>query len=123
MPFDNSSTASLLVPEELQQYPCVEDKIELCSDANLRVFLQKVYKPDELVLVLFLTNQSQGNSSITDIVTSLEPPSNLRAMFDSTNDNRFVDAELEPLSSVSNLLNKKCNVGLNITIYDLVCLL
>lgn len=100
---DESSAASLMLPESLQEYPCAPEKIELCCDANLRVVLQKVYKPDELVLVVFLTNQSQGNLPITNLVTVFEPPSNLKASFDSTNDNRFVDAELGPLSSVSKL--------------------
>ncbi|XP_031567499.1 AP-4 complex subunit epsilon-like [Actinia tenebrosa] len=101
---NEESVSALTVPDELKDYPTSRDKIDLSSDANIRVTLQKVYKPDELVLVVFLTNQSKGNLPVTNVVTSLNPPSNLRASFDSSSDNRFVDEEIKPLSSVTHVL-------------------
>lgn len=101
--------SGLTLPDELKEYSTSRDKIDICSDANIRVTLQKVYKPDELVLVFFLTNQSKGNLPVTNVVTSLEPPSNLRTSIDSSSDNRFVDEEIKPLSSVSIFHNNNNN--------------
>ena len=49
---------------------------ELCHDPNLRVSTTKVVKPDQLVLVLYLTNQKQ--SKLSGVTLSVEPPSNTK---------------------------------------------
>ena len=49
---------------------------DMCNDANLRVTLTKVLKPDQLVLVIFLTNQKQ--TEITGVNLSIELPSNMK---------------------------------------------
>ena len=67
------------------------ESVELCSDSNLRVTLRKVWKPDELVLVVFLTNQNQAGAIIRDVISVLEPPSNLTGSFDSSLTNKLQD--------------------------------
>lgn len=49
---------------------------DVCHDANLRVSLTKVLKPDHLVVVIFLTNQKQSEQS--EVTLSIEPPSNMK---------------------------------------------
>jgi AP-4 complex subunit epsilon-1 len=70
---------SLRVPEEYSQFPIVAgwESKDVCQDANLRLCMTKLLKPDQLVLVLFLTNQKQA--SLTGVSLSLKPSSNLQA--------------------------------------------
>ena len=49
---------------------------DVCQDANLRVSLTKVLKPDHLVVVIFLTNQKQNEQS--EVTLAIEPPSNMK---------------------------------------------
>ncbi|XP_067037313.1 AP-4 complex subunit epsilon-1-like isoform X2 [Acropora muricata] len=91
-------TASL--SDDLVDFPHSQEALELCSDCNLRVTLQKVWKPGELVLVLYLTNQNQASASISDVISALEAPSNLIALFDSSAGNKFQNDNIGPLSWV-----------------------
>ena len=96
-----TSDSLMTLPSGLETSPHSRETIELCSDSNLRVSLQKVWKADELVLVVFLTNQSQNNAPLTDVTCVLETPSNLLASFDSGSNNRLQDNCIEPAMSVS----------------------
>ena len=49
----------------------------MCQDANLRLSLTKVLKPDQLVLVLLMTNQTQKD--LSNVSLTLETPSNMKA--------------------------------------------
>ncbi|KAK2565272.1 AP-4 complex subunit epsilon-1 [Acropora cervicornis] len=91
-------TASL--SDDLVGFPHSQEALELCSDSNLRVTLQKVWKPGELVLVLYLTNQNQASASISDVISALEAPSNLIALFDSSAGNKLQNDNIGPLSWV-----------------------
>ncbi|XP_015753041.1 PREDICTED: AP-4 complex subunit epsilon-1-like [Acropora digitifera] len=91
-------TASL--SDDLVDFPHSHEALELCSDSNVRVTLQKVWKPGELVLVLYLTNQNQASASISDVISALEAPSNLIALFDSTAGNKLQNDNIGPLSWV-----------------------
>ena len=112
---------SASLPEDLVNFPHSAEAVELCFDSNLRVTLQKVFKPLELVFVLYLTNQNQANASIHDVSSVLEPPSNLIASFDSSTSNKLQDESIGPLEwvrisclcSISNsLLVKTCSLPL-----------
>ena len=94
-------TASL--PEDLAEFPNSSEAVELCCDSNLRVTLQKVWKPSELVLVLYLTNQNQASVSIRDVSSVLEPPSNLIGSFDSSSSNKLQDDSIGALEWVRTL--------------------
>ena len=48
---------------------------DVCQDASLRLTVTKLVSPDQLVVVLFLTNQKQA--SLGDVTLSLKPSSNL----------------------------------------------
>ena len=48
---------------------------DVCQDASLRLTVTKLVSPDQLVVVLFLTNQKQA--SLSDVTLSLKPSSNL----------------------------------------------
>lgn len=95
-----TGTPSASLPEDLVNFPHSPDALELCFDSNLRVTLQKVWKPLELVLVLYLTNQNQANAPISDVISVLEPPSNLIGSFDSSTSNRLQDDTIAPLDWV-----------------------
>ncbi|XP_001641922.2 AP-4 complex subunit epsilon-1 isoform X2 [Nematostella vectensis] len=97
-----ASASSGTIPDSLREFPHTRDAQELCCDSNLRVTVHKVYKPHELILLLCLTNQ--GQSKVTDIVSILEPPSNLHAVLESKAENRICDAVLETLDSVSHTI-------------------
>ena len=104
-----TGTPSASLPEDLVDFPHSPEAVELCFDSSLRVTLQKVWKPLELVLVLYLTNQNQANAPIHDVSSVLEPPSNLIACFDSLASNKIQDESIGPLewvriSSLSNFL-------------------
>lgn len=88
---------SASLPEDLVHFPHSPEAVELCFDSNLRVTFQKVFKPLELVLVLYLTNQNQANAPIHDVSSVLEPPSNLIASFDSSTSNTLQDECIGPL--------------------------
>ncbi|XP_078360431.1 uncharacterized protein LOC144644775 isoform X2 [Oculina patagonica] len=92
-----TGTPSASLPEDLVNFPHSPEALELCFDSNLRVTLQKVWKPLELVLVLYLTNQNQANAPISDVISMLEPPSNLIGSFDSSTSNRLQDDTIGPL--------------------------
>lgn len=49
---------------------------ELCQDANIRVALTKVLKDDELVLVLYLTNQKQ--EMLSGVSLTVTPPTTMK---------------------------------------------
>jgi AP-4 complex subunit epsilon-1 len=70
---------SLKVPDEYSSLPVVSGwhSKDVCQDASLRLSVTKLVKPDQLVLVLFLTNQKQA--SLTGVSLSLKPSSNLQA--------------------------------------------
>ena len=95
-----TGTPSASLPEDLVNFPHSPEALELCFDSNLRVTLQKVWKPLELVLVLYLTNQNQANAPILDVSSVFEPPSNLIASFDSSTSNKLQDDTIEPLDWV-----------------------
>ena len=57
-------------------------------------------KPQELVLVLFLTNQKQTN--LVDVVTSLDNSSNLKATLTNPHDNNTFLDQLSSFATVSN---------------------
>ena len=48
---------------------------DVCQDASLRLTVTKLVSPDQLVMVLFLTNQKQA--PLGDVTLSLKPSSNL----------------------------------------------
>jgi len=58
---------------------------DVCYDSNVRVSLTKVLKPDQLVVVIFLTNQKQSQQS--GVTLSIEPPSNMKVSTDVTTAN------------------------------------
>lgn len=91
-----TGTPSASLPEDLVDFPHSPEATELCCDSNLRVTLQKVWTPHELVLVFFLTNQNQASAPICDVSSVLEPPSNLIALFGSSPTNKFQDDSIEP---------------------------
>lgn len=62
---------TLSLPPSLSLWPQ-----DVCHDANLRVSLTKVLKPDHLVVVIFLTNQKQSEQS--EVTLAIEPPSNMK---------------------------------------------
>ncbi|CAI8050729.1 AP-4 complex subunit epsilon-1 [Geodia barretti] len=70
---------SLKVPDEYSQLPPVAGwtNKDVCQDASLRLTVTKLVSPDQLVVVLFLTNQKQA--SLSDVTLSLKPSSNLTA--------------------------------------------
>ena len=84
-----TGTTSASLPDDLAHFPHSPEAFELCSDSNLRLTLQKVWKPQELELVLYLTNQNQSNASISDVCSTLDPPSNLVALFDCSSENKL----------------------------------
>ncbi|XP_068743857.1 uncharacterized protein [Montipora capricornis] len=84
-----TGTTSASLPDDLAHFPHSPEAFELCSDSNLRVTLQKVWKPQELELVLYLTNQNQSNASISDVCSTLDPPSNLVALFNCSSENNL----------------------------------
>jgi len=86
-----TGTPSASLPAELADFPHSSEAVELCCDSNLRVTLQKVWKPRELVLVLYLTNQNQAGAPIHDVISVLEPPSNLIGLFDFSSINNLQD--------------------------------
>ncbi len=55
-------------------FSCIQD---IAHDATLRVSVTKVLKPDQLVAVLFVTNQKQAE--VSHVSLSVEKPSNTRA--------------------------------------------
>ena len=69
-------TPQSYIPEDLLEYPRSATHVELCSDANLRLSLIYVYKPNELIILFVLTNQS--TYSISDLTLTIQPPSNLK---------------------------------------------
>lgn len=48
---------------------------DVCQDASLRLTVTKLVSPDQLVVVLFLTNQKQA--PLNGVSLSLKPSSNL----------------------------------------------
>lgn len=97
---ETSGTSFLSLPEDLSQFPYTREFAELCADNNLRVAVQKVWKPAELVLVFAFTNQSQNHTRITDICCVLQAPSNLKISFEPAADTKIYIELLEPLQSV-----------------------
>ena len=95
-----TGTPSASLPEDLVNFSHSPEAVELCFDSNLRVTLQKVWKPLELVLVLYLTNQNQANVPIHDVSSVLEPPSNLIGSFDSSSSHKLQDETIGPLEWV-----------------------
>lgn len=91
---------SISLPEDLVHFPHSSEAVELSCDNNLRVTLRKVWKPNELVLVVFLTNQNQVNAPIHDVTSVFEPPSNLISSFDSLPSNKLQDEKIGPLEWV-----------------------
>lgn len=100
---------SASLPEDLVHFPHSPEAGELCFDSNLRVTFQKVFKPLELVLVLYLTNQNQANAPIHDVSSVLEPPSNLIASFDSSTSNTLQDECIGPLEWVR--ISSLCSIS------------
>ena len=49
---------------------------ELCRDVQMRITATKILKPDELVIVLILTNQKQ--SQVNGVSLTVNPPSNVK---------------------------------------------
>lgn len=88
------------LPENLSEFTHTKKLVELCTDNNLRITVQKVWKPSELVLVLIFTNQSQNHTRITDVCCDLQAPSNLRSWCESAADANIFIELLEPLQSV-----------------------
>jgi len=76
--FENP-VGSVRVPSEYASYPVIPgwDNKDVCHDSNVRVSLTKVLKPDQLVVVIFLTNQKQSQQS--GVTLAVEPPSNMKA--------------------------------------------
>ena len=66
------------IPEELQNFPCSPIKVELCQNINLNITCRMVYKPCELVLVMFISNHSI--QPVTDVKLIIKLPSNLRTL-------------------------------------------
>ncbi|XP_022795045.1 AP-4 complex subunit epsilon-like [Stylophora pistillata] len=93
-------TPSASLPEDLINFPHSAEVVELCFDSNVRVTLQKVWKPLELVLVLYITNQNQANAPIHDVSSVLQPPSNLIGSFDSSSSSNLHDESIGPLEWV-----------------------
>lgn len=104
-----TGTPSASLPEDLVDFPHSPEAVELCFDSNLRVTLQKVFKPLELVLVLYLTNQNQANAPIHDVSSVLEPPSNLIGSFDSSTSNKLQDESIGPLEWVG--ISSLCSIS------------
>lgn len=93
-------TPSASLPGDLINFPHSAEVFELCFDSNLRVTLQKVWKPLELVLVLYFTNQNQANVPIHNVSSVLQPPSNLIGSFDSSSNSNLHDESIGPLEWV-----------------------
>ena len=105
-------TPSASLPGDLINFPHSAEVFELCFDSNLRVTLQKVWKPLELVLVLYFTNQNQANVPIHNVSSVLQPPSNLIGSFDSSSNSNLHDESIGPQEWVilllSCLIDNKC---------------
>lgn len=116
---------SASLPEELVNFPHSPEAVELCFDSNLRVTLQKVWKPLELVLVIYLTNQNQANAPIHDVNSVLEPPSNLIASFDSSTSNKLQDESIGPLEwvRISSLSNSFLFLLFHLVLLIIICFL
>ena len=69
---------------------------DVCRDSNIRVSLTKVLKPDQLVVVIFLTNQKQSEQS--GVTLTIEPPSNMKV---SVRQFTEVDADLKPSHEIT----------------------
>ena len=91
---------SASLPEDLADFPHSAEALELCYDSNLRVTLQKVWKPRQLVLIIYLANQNQASVAIHDVSSVLEPPSNLIGSFDSSSSNKLHDDSIGALDWV-----------------------
>ena len=66
------------IPEELQNFQYSPVKVELCQNININITCRMVYKPYELVLVIFISNHSI--QPVTDVKLIIKLPSNLRTL-------------------------------------------
>ena len=98
---------------QLEAEPDSSGKLELSADSNLRVSLKKVWETDELVFTVFLTNQSQNNTPISDVTSIFEPPSNLLATFDAGSSNKLHDAGIESSKTVSMSYDLLCGIQMS----------
>ena len=76
---------------------------DISQDANLRVSLTKVLKPDQLVLVLFLTNQKQAD--VTGVSLTIEKPSNTMAITGEGSTDLSLNTDIGGFGTVSERLN------------------
>ncbi|KJE92386.1 epsilon-adaptin [Capsaspora owczarzaki ATCC 30864] len=76
----------------------LEAKREVCADLNLSVAYYKVWKDDELSVVLYLSNKSSNN--LADVQTKLDFPSNLQGAIDNASTSLSTDAAIRPGENV-----------------------
>ena len=72
----------------------------------MRITASKILKPDQLILVLILTNQKQ--SGVDNITLTIEPPSNLKVTTQEETTDLTWKGELDGFANVglSKLLSK-----------------
>ncbi|XP_019622254.1 PREDICTED: AP-4 complex subunit epsilon-1-like [Branchiostoma belcheri] len=97
MRFDNGKEIPTTLPEDLMKFPHSVEHVELCSDEVVRLTLCKVWKPEEFVVVIFLTNHS-GNRAVTDVCVKLEPSSNFQCSIGGAETSCIVEEKIAPCS-------------------------
>ncbi|XP_066270284.1 AP-4 complex subunit epsilon-1-like [Branchiostoma lanceolatum] len=97
MKFDSGTEIATTLPEELMKLPHSVEHVELCGDEIVRLSLCKVWKPEEFVVVIFLTNHS-GNRVVTDVCVKLEPSSNFQCYIGGKEASCIVEDKIAPCS-------------------------
>ena len=75
---------------------------DICRDAILRVSVTKVLKPDQLVVVLFVTNQKQAE--VTGVSVTMEKPSNTKATTGDGKEDLSVRSNIAGFGTVGGLI-------------------
>ncbi|XP_035669970.1 AP-4 complex subunit epsilon-1-like isoform X1 [Branchiostoma floridae] len=97
MKFDNGTEVPTTLPECLMEFPHSVEHVELCGDEIVRLSLCKVWKPEEFVVVLFMTNHS-SNRVVADVCAKLEPSSNFQCYIGGTESSCIVEEKIAPCS-------------------------
>ena len=79
------------LPDELISFPKAETQT-ICEDTNIKLTSQKVMTPDNLTIVIFVSNLKQH--VLKDINIFLQPPSNLSSKLDNTKEMTTFDEEI-----------------------------
>ncbi|XP_070546888.1 AP-4 complex subunit epsilon-1-like [Ptychodera flava] len=86
-------TVTQTLPDGLDQYPHAKEHQELVSDSVVRVSSCKVWKPDVLAIVVFITNQNKF--AIQSMQFNVDVPSNLKVAINESECNTFSVDKLE----------------------------